>query len=183
MNLVSIQKMGLLGSNFYWNRYADYNLTKGDLFKVGIFDNQVYVSSAIIPALQKVDKKLQEKGWRLYIKEGYRSSDMYKLLYKKRVEKFGKEMTDRLLNVKDMKHASGLSVDVSIWDEIENREIYLRKSDDGPESLLIDFYKNQQDPESKRCQELQEYLRGLMLSNGFKLGTLQEYFHFDYIIA
>ena len=180
MDLVSIQKQGLLGSNFYWNRYADYNLTKEDLSKVGIVDNQVYVNPKIIPALIKIDKELQKRSWRLYIKEGYRSPDMYKLLYKRRIEKFGKEMTDKLLNIKDMKHASGFSVDVSLWDEVENKEIYLRKPNDGPESLIFGFYKNAKNPESERCQELQEYLIDLMLKNGFKLGSLQEYFHFDY---
>lgn len=180
MNLVSIREYGLLGDNFYWNRYADYNLTKKDLFKVGIVDNQVYVNPKIIPILLQVDRELQKKNWRLYIKEGYRSPDMYKLLYQRRVEKFGEEMTDKLLNIKDMKHASGFSVDVSIWNKAKNKEIYLRKIDDGSESLIFGFYKNTKDSGSKRCQKLQEYLMDLMLKNGFKLGSRKEYFHFDY---
>ena len=44
----------------------------------------------MVTLLIKIDKKFQEEfGYRLYIKEGYRSSDLYEMVYKKRVVKFG----------------------------------------------------------------------------------------------
>jgi D-alanyl-D-alanine dipeptidase len=178
--LIPIGQYGLLGSSFYWNRYADYGLTREDLISVGMRDDQIYVSPEIIPVLLKIDKELQSRGWRLYLKEGYRSKELYKLLYERRVAKYGQEMTDKLLNIKDMKHSSGLSVDVTIWDTVKNQEIHLRRSGDGPESLLIDFYKDSTDPEGQRCQELQKYLIETMIKHGFKLGERKEYFHFDY---
>jgi len=178
--LVPISQHDLLGSSFYWNRYADYGLTREDLIGLGMTDDQVYVSPKIIPVLLEIDKELQTRGWRLYLKEGYRSKELYELLYKRRVKKFGKEMTDKLLNIKDMKHASGLSVDVAIWDEAKNQEVYLRRPNDGPESLISGFYKDSTNPEGKKCQELQKYLIDLMTKHGFKLGSKKEYFHFDY---
>jgi len=178
--LVPIKQYDLLGSSFYWNRYSDYGLTREDLVGLGMTDDHVYVSPEIITALLEIDKELQAKGWRLYLKEGYRSKELYELLYERRVKKFGQEMTDKLLNIKDMKHASGLSVDVAIWDEVTNQEIYLRRPGDGPESLIFGFYKNSADPGDKRCQELQEYLIDLMTKHGFQLGKKKEYFHFDY---
>lgn len=180
--LVSIRDYGLLGSSFYWNRYADYNLTKEEIVKAGVVDDQVYVDKEIIQVLLTVDKELQKKGWRMYLKDGYRSPKLYKLVYDKRVEKYGQKMTDMLLNIKDMPHGTGKAVDVAIWDEETDTEVYLRKSDDGPESLLIGFYENSTDEEGKRCNELQKYLIDLMTSHGFKLGTRNEYFHFEFKI-
>jgi len=181
LHLVSIRAYGLLGSSFYWNRYADYNLTKEELIEAGMIDDQIYVDEAIIPALLEVDKELQKRGWRLYIKEGYRSSEIYNLVYRKRVEKYGQEMTDRLLNIKTIPHSTGRAVDVAIWDEKTNSEIYLRKLNDGPESLLMGFYDESVDEEGRRCGELQKYLVDLMASHGFKLGSRGEYFHFELV--
>jgi len=180
MDLISVQKHGLLGQNFYWHRRVDYNLTEEELSAVGIVDNQVYVDSSILPVLTKVDQELQKQGWRLYVKEGYRSPEMYKLIYNKRIEKHCKEITDKLLNMKDMKHASGLSVDVSIWDIALDKELELRKREDGPDSLFFGFYKNSTDPDRQQCHKLQEYLSNLMFKHGFKYGSLGEYFHFDF---
>jgi len=151
-----------------------------ELAEVGMADDQVYVSPEIIPFLAEVDSKLQARGWRLYLREGYRSKELYELLYKKRVEKFGKEMTDKLLNMKNMPHASGKAVDVSIWDEQSDSEIRLRKTGDGPESLIRGFYDESTDAEGQRCHELQEYLISLMLEQGFQLGIKNEFFHFNY---
>jgi D-alanyl-D-alanine dipeptidase len=179
-DLVPISAHGLLGKSFYWYRYADYGFTLEDLMAAGVKDDLVYVAKEIIPALLRVDMGLQQKGWRLYLKEGYRSPEVYKLVYESRIKKYGQEMTDKLLNIKDMPHAKGTAVDVAIWNPSEDKEIYLRKSGDGPESLIVDFYKDAADPEGQKCQELQEYLRSLMVDAGFKLGTRNEYFHFEF---
>lgn len=178
--LVPISEAGLLGSSFYWTRYEDYGLTKEELVETGMADEQVYVDNEIMPALVEVDAELQKRNWRLYLREGYRSPELYQLLYKKRVEKFGQEMTDKLLNMEDMPHASGRAVDVSIWDEETDSEIKLRRTEDGPESLIYGFYKDAEDPAGQRCGELQEYLVGLMQSHGFGLGKRNEFFHFNY---
>jgi len=178
--LVPISEFGLLGSSFYWDRHEDYGLTKAELAGVGVAGKEIYVSPEIIPSLTKVDNELQKRGWRLYLREGYRSEGMYKLLYKKRIAKFGQEITDKLLNMKNMPHTSGKAVDVSIWDEHSDSEIRLCKTGDGPESLIRGFYDESDDVEGQRCHELQEYLISLMLKQGFQLGIKNEFFHFNY---
>jgi len=179
-DLVYIADYGIKGSNFYWHKYAAHGLTKEDILGVGLTDDRVQVAKAMIPALLEVQKMLSGKGWELYIKEGYRSEALYKKVYERRVEKYGKEKTDALFNMKDMPHAQGIAVDVALWDKATDKEIYMRKWEDGNPALYIDFYKNRTDEEGKWYQELQDYLINLMLAHGFKVGKKLEYFHFDY---
>lgn len=84
--LVLISEHGILGSSFYWTRYADYGLTKEELLETGMVDEQVYVDPEIIPALTDINTQLQERDWQLYLREGYRSKELYELLYQKRVK-------------------------------------------------------------------------------------------------
>lgn len=179
-DLIYIDQHGLLGSNFYWHKYAAHGLSKEDILEAGLTDDRVQVSSKIIEILVAIDAQLQKKGWRLYIKEGYRSKTLYQIVYDRRVEKYGKEQTESILNLKDMPHAEGLSVDVAIWDIEKDKEVYLRKGDDGIDALFINFYRNKEDDESKQYQGLQDYLANLMMEEGFRIGTRREYFHFDY---
>ena len=116
----------------------------------------------------------------MFIKEGYRSKELYEIIYKRRVEKFGQEETDRLLNMADMPHAQGKSIDVALWNREEDKEVYMRVGEDGTDALFVDFYKNREDEEGKRYQELQEWVIDVMQNHGFRLGTKREYFHFDY---
>jgi len=130
--------------------------------------------------LQQVDKAFQEKGMRMYIREGYRPHALYELVFKKRSEKFGEEDTRRIMNMEDRPHASGKSVDIVPWDPKTNQEIPARRKEDGVPAMFIDFYKERKDEEGKRYQELQEFMIKTMLANGFEIGRLQEYFHFNY---
>jgi D-alanyl-D-alanine dipeptidase len=177
---VYINQYGLLGSNFYWNKYEVKGITKEEILAVGLTDDRVQVHKDIIDILVKIDSLFREKGYRLYIKEGYRSKDLYDLVYRKRVAKFGKKETDSLLNMEAMPHASGRTVDIALWDPEENKEVYLRKGEDGTQALFVDFYKGKDAEESKRYQTLQELLIHTMQDHGFRLGKKREYFHFDY---
>lgn len=179
-DLVYIDTFGLLGANFYWNKYEDYGLTKEDILSVGLTSDRVQVHKDIIGALINIDNIFKTKGYRLYIKEGYRSKALYEMIYKRRVEKFGKEKTDRLLNMGEMPHVEGKSVDVALWDIQENKEIYMRRFEDGTDALFVDFYKNKKEESDIRYQELQEWVIGIMQDNGFRLGIRREYFHFNY---
>lgn len=179
-NLVYIDDYGLLGTNFYWHKYEAKGLTKEDILNAGLTSDRVQVHKDIIDELAKIDEEFQTRGYRLYVKEGYRSKALYEIIYQRRVEKFGKEETDTLLNMNDMPHAQGLSVDVALWDETANQEVFMRNGDDGTEALFIDFYKDKDDKQSKRYQELQEWVISIMQRHSFRLGTKNEYFHFDY---
>lgn len=178
---VYIDEYGLLGSNFYWHKYEAKGITREEIISVGLLNDRVRVHKDIINLLVEIDKEIHEKlGCKLYIKEGYRSVNLYELVYKKRVEKFGKEETDRLLNMADMPHASGKTVDAALWDSKTNKELYMRKGDDGTDALFVNFYKDREDEEGKRYQYLQDTLINTFLNHGFTLGTKNEYFHFDY---
>jgi D-alanyl-D-alanine dipeptidase len=179
-DLVYIDDYGLLGSNFYWHKYAAHGLTKEDILVAGLENDRVQVSSKIIDILVQINNELQKDGKSLYIKEGYRSKKLYEIVYDRRVEKYGKEATDSILNLKDMPHAHGDTVDVALWDVATDKEIYMRKGEDGIDALFINFYRGKNDPESDKYQELQDYLANLMMRYGFRIGTRREYFHFDY---
>lgn len=179
-DFVYIGNFGFKGSNFYWNKCEQYGITKDELFTVGVTSDKVFIHKDILGPLASVEKELEKHGFKLFIKEGYRSKDLYNLVYRKRVEKFGKEKTDSLLNINDMPHALGKSVDVALWDSNMDKEVYVRAGEDGTDALFADFYKNKTDEQSKNYQSLQELLIKTMQKNGFRLGKLREYFHFDY---
>lgn len=179
-DLVYIDEYGLLGSNFYWHKYAVHGLTKADITNTGLTNDRVQVSEKIIGELVSIDKELRNRGFRLYIKEGYRSKALYEVAYKRRVEKYGKEATDSILNMEAMPHALGTSVDVALWDLDKNKEVYMRQGEDGLPALFINFYRGKEDEASRRYQELQDYLADIMMCHGFRIGTKLEYFHFDY---
>lgn len=179
-DLVYIDECGLMGSNFYWHKYESKGLTKEDILEAGLTSDRVQVSKEIIEPLQRAETVLKPLGYRLYIKEGYRARSLYEIVYNRRVEKFGKEETDSLLNMEGMPHAQGLSVDVALWSLTDNKEVYLRNGADGTDALFIHFYKDKTDADSVRYQQLQDLLIETMIREGFRLGTKREYFHFDY---
>lgn len=179
-DLVYIDEYGLRGTNFYWHKYEAKGLSKEDIIAAGLMSDRVQVHRDIIEKLVSVDMAFQDRGYVLFIKEGYRSKALYEIIYQRRVEKFGQKETDRLLNMQDMPHARGLSVDVAVWDLTTDNEVYLRNGDDGVDALFVDFYKDKTDGLSQTYQELQEWVIDIMQQHGFRLGTKREYFHFDY---
>lgn len=178
--LVYIDEYDLCGTNFYWHKYEAKGLSKQDILDAGLTSDRVQVHRDIIDTLVAVDQTFAEQGYRSFLKEGYRSRALYEIMYHRRVEKFGQAETDRLINMNDMPHASGKSVDVALWDPETDTEVYMRNGDDGVEALFIDFYKGKDDADSQRYQELQEWVIGVLQEQGFRLGTKGEYFHFDY---
>lgn len=180
-DLVFLDDHGLRGSNFYWHKAEAYGLSQEELTDVGVTDGRVKIHKNLVEPLKQVNRDfLQKLGYSLHVKEGYRSPGLYRLVYDKRVQTFGQEMTDRLLNIKDMPHATGLSVDVALWDDTSNREVFMRDGKDDPEALFIDFYKDKTDEKSVYYQNLQERVVDIMQTNGFRLGKRREYFHFNY---
>jgi len=180
-DFVYIDDYGLLGYNFYWKKRDSIpGATETDLKKLGLKDNRVQVHKDIIDVLVKIDKEMQKHGFRIYIKEGLRTKELYEFVYKKRVELFGKEITDKLLNMKDMPHATGKSVDIELWDQSKKEEVFMRNRNDGTDAYFVNYYRDKGGEQNKKLQELQDLLISTMQNNGFRLGTKREYFHFDY---
>lgn len=178
--LVYIDEYGLLGTNFYWHKYQAKGLSKADILSAGLLNDRLQVHKDLIAPLLLIEEELNKLGYKLYLKEGYRSESLYNIIYKRRVEKFGQTATDRLLNMKDMPHAKGASVDVALWSIKDDKEVYMRRGEDGDDALFVDYYKDKSDEESRIFYNLQSLVIELMQKHGFRLGTKREYFHFDY---
>jgi len=166
-DLIYIDEYGLKGTNFYWHKYKSKGLTKEDVLNASLTSDRVQVHKDIAELLVAVNKVFITKGFELYLKEGYRSEALYDIVYKRRVEKFGKEDTDSIFNMNDKPHALGLSVDVALWDIETDTEVYMRKGEDDTPALFVDFYKDKFDAESQSYQQLQEWLIKVMQDHGF----------------
>ncbi len=179
-NFVYIDEHGLKGISFYWYNYESKGLSKEDIMSAGLTSGRAQVHKDIIEPLQAVNKIFNDRGFQMYIKEGYRSKALYEIMYQRRCEKFGKEETDRLINMKDMPHASGKTVDIALWDPVTDTEVMMRDKADGVDGCFINFYKDKTSDDAKRFQELQDFVITTMQAHGFRLGKKKEYFHFDY---
>lgn len=78
-NLVDITKYGLAGQNFYFTRRSDYNLSLVELKSVGVVDNHPWLDHDLIPLLQEANRIFAEKNYELFIKDAYRSAELYRL--------------------------------------------------------------------------------------------------------
>jgi D-alanyl-D-alanine dipeptidase len=179
MNLVYTEDHGIPGINYYWVRNEMYNLTHDELRSVGVVDGRSQVSEEIIEPLKRADASLREYGYSLTTKDGYRSADLYRLVYEKRVAKYGKEETDKILNVVTMPHASGKVVDVALLNVTDGKEVMMRKKEDGTDAFFVDFYRSKSDKQSVEYQRLQDLLFKVMTDQGFVLGSKKEYWHFE----
>src|SRR3989344_7350710 len=159
-NFVYLDEHGILGSNFYWQKGNEIGLSKEELEKVGLTGDRIQIHEDMVEPLLFADKKLQEHGYRLYITEGYRSKELYELVNQKMIEIIGEKEKNRILNIKDMPHASGKSVDVALW---KDREVMrLHDKTDGINGYFVGFYKGKND----EYQRLQELLIGMMQNTG-----------------
>jgi D-alanyl-D-alanine dipeptidase len=180
-NLVYLSDFGLRGSNFYWHKYQTHGLTKNDILRVGLRDDRVRVRRELIDPLKGAAALTLSRGMAIYIKEGYRSKPLYRMVYQRRVQKYGQEQTDSLFNMIDMPHSTGFSIDVALWNPIDDCEIAMRNPEDGLPALFSNFYRGRTDRRSQEFQQLQQYLLSVMQEFGFRLGSRNEYFHFDFV--
>ncbi len=180
-DMVDIDEYGLRGTNFYWLKHDAKGITKEEVMSVGVTSERVQLHKDIIPNILAIEEELEKHGYSLYIKEGYRSKELYELVYEKRCIKFGKEETDRIFNMEAMPHASGKSLDATLWSIADDKEVWLRNGDDGTDALFYGYYADKEDEQSKEYQRLQDLLVQIFLRHGFKLGTKNEYFHFDFV--
>lgn len=178
--LVYIDEYGLLGSNFYYQKGKKIGMTKEQLEKVELFDDRVLVHKDIIKPLLEVDKIFQKQGYRIYITEGYRSKKLYHLINEKMKEELGEEGTKKILNMKDMPHSTGKSVDISLHNQKTKSQALTKNPKDGIKAYFINYYKDSQKEEEKEYYKLQQLMIKTMIDNGFELGTRKEYFHFNY---
>lgn len=179
--LVKLKDHGLDGQNYHVINRARFNISKHELKDIGIHDADCYVSEDLIKPLQEANTTLLKQGYKLYITDGYRSKELYKLAHSKRKKTEGKMETQKIMNMSKMPHSSGLTVDVTLRSVANGRLLLMRRSKDGVEAKFIDFYKNKKDLQSKELQNRQLILRRAMENAGFKLGKKQEFWHFELV--
>lgn len=180
-DLVYADEHGLLGSNYYWNHRGDLGiLSDADLARVGLHGPRVQCHHSILQSLLRADEELGKNGLQLYLKDGYRSPQLYELIYRCSVKERGRALSDRLFNMADMPHATGKAVDVVLWHREEDRQIGMRDPADGVDAFFVDFYKSRLDSQSQKFHRRQCRLIEVMVRQGFCLGTKREYFHFQF---
>jgi len=181
MNLVKTDDYGVKGINYYWVRREMYDLSIEELNSVGVFDEYAYVDESIIDPLLSAQKSLEHLGYQLIVKDAYRSPELYQLVFQKRSKKFGEEQTKKILNTITMPHTKGTVVDVNLIDKNTGKELQLRDKGDGTNAFFVGYYKNSSNDQHKEFNRLQELLANTMLTNGFKFGTKNEFWHFEYV--
>jgi D-alanyl-D-alanine dipeptidase len=182
MELVNVADYGLEGVNYYWTRRERFGFTEKELISVGMSNGSAYVLKELIGPLKRVNKKLEAKGYRLAIKDAYRSKEAYELIFKRLCEKKGEEFTSTLLSLERMPHSTGRAVDVALVETKTNKEVWLRNGerDDMKGGRTYGFYKNKADLTEKRYHDLQTLLVEAMFSEGFSFGNKKEFWHFEY---
>lgn len=179
--LVSLKQSGLRVWNYYWHFRHELKMSEDELRAAGIEGDDLFIRPELIEPLKEVDAKFRKHGYELIVKDAYRSPELYELAYRKRHARWGKKATDRLYNMKDKPHTSGLVVDVNLVDPKTGEQVRMRDpkhDDEGAQT--IGYYKDKADPVSREYQRLQDLLIETMLAVGFKLGVKKEFWHFEY---
>lgn len=186
MNLVNISEYGISGKLYYVqaNNLTKYNITSEDLATIGIFNDDVFVAEEVALKLVKINKVLSLKWLELVIKDGYRSSELYELVYNKRCEIYWKDDTDKIFNMDRKIHATGYAIDVIIaikwWNDIPTKfGSHGDMAKYGQEQYELNFFKNSSNPEEQEMHNNRMKLYTLMTSHGFTLWTLNEYWHYE----
>ena len=183
-NFVNPINFGIKADKIYYYREdisAKLDISIAELEAIGIIDGVIMINHKLIEPLIKVQSQLSSQGYDIVIKDGYRSPEVYKLAYEKRVIKDGLAETQKLLNMKTMPHASGLVVDLGLIDKITGDPIkFYDYKIDGSDAWFVDFYRQREDSVSQEYQKIQDLLIGTMLKYGFALGSKKEIWHFEF---
>jgi D-alanyl-D-alanine dipeptidase len=181
--LVKLADYGIEGVSYYWTRRERLGISEEELHNAGVHDEFAYVRPEIVKPLLRADKALRMFGYRMVVKDALRPAAAYQLAQRKLYEKQGKELTDALLNMEKMPHATGLVVDLGLVELTTGKEVWLRKGEDDKDGAWrIGYYLGKDDPESLEYQRLQTILIGTMVSAGFVLGSKGEFWHFEYLL-
>lgn len=178
LDLVRPDDFGITSRHYYYLGRDRYDLSLADLASVGIVDDKCLVSRKLIPTLQQAQAQFKQLGYDLIVKDGYRSPQLYRLVYDKRVIRYGQTHTDSLLNVDRMIHAQGNVVDIDLA-PLDGSRMRFRNGDDGIPAHFYGFYQNRTDPEAVIYQHNQDMMRDVMFGLGYTFGTVIEYWHFE----
>lgn len=186
MKLVNISDYWIRWKLYYVqaNNLQKYNISTEDLVDIGVYNDDVFVAEEVAIKLVGINNSLSEEWLELVVKDWYRSSELYELVYRKRCEIFGKEDTDKILNMDRKIHATWYAIDISIaliwWDDLPTKfGSHGDKAKYGQEQYDLNFFKNSSDPEEQEMHNNRMKLYDLMINHGFVLWTLKEYWHYE----
>jgi len=179
-NFVKSSDYGIKGVNYYWTRRDRYNISEAELREAGVTDGEAYIHRDLVKPLQEANRRFRELGYEIQIDEGYRPPELYRLVVKKRNELEGKDVTASLFNSVAMPHKSGMVVDICLLDLRTGQKLWMRDGKDDPAGFFVGFYRGKDDEQSRTYQARQDMMIGVMEAAGFKLGSKNEYWHFEY---
>ena len=181
--LVCPDDFGILSEHYYFVNRERFDLSLSELASVGITDDKCRIGQHLVEPLRRAQALFNLRHYDLVIKDGYRSPQLYQLVFDKRTSReggdhFGKANTSKLLNMDRMIHASGNVVDIDLRPQ-DGSSLRFRGSSDGVAAHTYGFYADRPDAESRQFQANQDYMKNVMFKLGFKYGTLVEYWHFE----
>ncbi len=183
-HLVDPNMYGIKSNQMCWTTdeaRQDYNITDDELRLAGLDTYTILIHKDLINPLIKVNEFLQTYNLQIEIDDGFRSEAMYQLASQKVAQKKGDSASKDLFNLVTMPHNSGCSVDVALTSTITHTREPLFDKNDGHKASFLGYYEQYHDEKSKRFVFLQKLLGQAMLINGFKYGTKNEIWHFDYV--
>lgn len=128
--------------------------------------------------LLEVRAEVRKHGYNLVVRDGFRSVYLYQAIAAHRRQKGLR--VEGLFNLKDMPHATGLAVDVSLETLDENpKPVWIRLATDGPNGEKFGFYAGKQDEQSRAFHQRQQMLLQAFARQNFELGSLRECWHFQ----
>ena len=168
-------------SNFYWVNYERYYISSEELVSTGVIGPEIMVHPDIVDPLMVANRNLFESnGLVLSVKEGFRPPALYHLVYRKKVERDGEKAANAIYNITDMPHASGRVVDVVLFDPNLGQEVWMRDGTYGDQAKFFGFHALAGEVPNEIYHGLQLLMAQTMQGVGFRFGSREEYFHWEY---
>jgi len=182
LDLVRPDDFGVKSEHYYFVNRDRFDLTIEELAQVGVSDDKCRVGTVVIPTLLEAQSKFRALGYDLIIKDGYRSPALYRLVYDKRIARYGEEHTHKLLNIDRMIHAKGNVVDIDLA-PLDGSKMMFRSGEDGIPAHIYGFYQDRPGTDAIIFQRNQDMMKEIMFGLGYEFGTLVEYWHFELVDA
>lgn len=192
LDLVSLADYNIKSINFYFEKHEQYNISLQELEEINIIDNICRANKSVALALVSINQELFTLWYEIYVKDAYRSQELYDLVYKKRIELHGKENVDKIFKPVRAIHSTGNAIDVTLIDINSWKEVIMRNdyNENGTkkthEEIIKSFYgdvfQDSNIPEEIEFHNKRMLLKDIMIKYWF-IGIDHEYRHFEYIVS
>jgi len=192
-HFVSLNQLGYNCSSCWTgDKGKELGLTRNFLMKTGLIDGTLWIHRDVLNKLSNVRTTLQGYGFDMLVKEAYRP-----IILDLEINRLLKEANlpaDKLINLKDRSHSTGMALDVVLCDfdeyvDEENEggviqeigeEVDMKDPENhSPEINHVDYCVGKQDADNINYQNLRILLVKAFLNEGFVLGIEKDFFHFQ----